>query len=125
MHDLAAADEIAETALRVAAENGGGRVRRVHILLGPRSHLDPLTLREAFEVVAFDSAADGAELEIKKPPATCRCNTCGRIFDSPTWPALCVCGSADVFSDDSSEIAITAIDVEGADPPPDGDTTPG
>lgn len=124
MHDLAAAGDIVDAALRVASENGGVRLRRIHLVLGAKSHIDPDSLRAAFEIVASTTEAAGVELEIEKPPAHCRCRVCGRTFDSPRWPTRCACESLEVFSEDSADLAITAIDVDEALPVAEADCQP-
>jgi len=69
VHDFVLAGEIADVALRTASENGGGRIRRVHVTLARGSHIDPDTLGGAFAMAVSGTAAEGAVLVITHPPA--------------------------------------------------------
>jgi hydrogenase nickel incorporation protein HypA/HybF len=75
MHELAVAEEIVGASLEAIDAHGGGRLERVHVVLGPGNDLDPQVLSEAFVMAAAGTEAAAAVLNVESPPdlcATCR-----------------------------------------------------
>jgi hydrogenase nickel incorporation protein HypA/HybF len=84
MHELSIASAIVDTALRHAA---GRRVTQVSLQVGALRQVVPDSLRFYFEIVARDTACDGARLELEPITAWLRCPTCGHEWD-PAPPAV-------------------------------------
>jgi hydrogenase nickel incorporation protein HypA/HybF len=73
VHEYAIATSLVETALR---HSGGGRVRSVHLRIGPLRQIVPQTLAFAFEIAARDTACEGAQLTQELVPCRLRCAGC-------------------------------------------------
>lgn len=81
MHDIAAAQSIAQTVLEVARAEGATRVERIHLALGAMTMLDPEQLSFWLEQILRGTIAEGAEVAIEHRPLTVRCAACG--FEGP------------------------------------------
>ncbi len=114
MHELSIARSVLDTVLEVAAENGGGRVRKVGVRIGELRQVVKSTLVEAFALWAQGTAADGAVLEIEWVPTVWRCSACARTRPLDDGQGRCPCGSTEardrlVGSDD---LAVTSLDLD-------------
>jgi len=86
-----------EAVLAQAREHGAQRVHRIVLRIGALSGVEPDALRFAFDIVAKDTPADGATLDIDAVPAIARCPDCaldfeadsGFIFACPRCSRLC------------------------------------
>ena len=76
MHELTLSQGIVELALEQAAANGARRVRRVRIAIGALSHVEPEAIDFSFDVVSRGTPAEGARLEIERPPGRAHCIPC-------------------------------------------------
>lgn len=83
--------------LREARARGAARVHRIVLRIGSLSGVEPEALRFAFDVVARDTLAAAATLDIENVPARARCSACqeefgvetGFIFTCPRCGHLC------------------------------------
>jgi hydrogenase nickel incorporation protein HypA/HybF len=62
MHEKALLDDLMGRILAVSAENGGGRVIRIHVWLGALSHFTPEHFREHFLDASAGTVAEGADV---------------------------------------------------------------
>ena len=69
MHEVSVAQSLLATAERSAREAGLARVTRLRVELGPGAGLLPEALTQALEVVARDTLAAGAQVEVGGPGA--------------------------------------------------------
>lgn len=76
MHELALSRSIVDLIREQAAAQGFGRVRTVRLVIGALSHVDPDAIRFGFDAIARGSVADGAVLEIERPPGEAFCMAC-------------------------------------------------
>ena len=86
MHEVGLMQEAVQIALDHAENNGGTRVHRLTIRIGPLAGVEIDALRFAFEVVTQHTAAEGATLHIDPVPVLCWCAPCAREFQ----PTECV-----------------------------------
>lgn len=84
MHELALSRAIVDAALRHAE---GSPVSAVHVRLGALRQAVPESLSFYFEIVARETACEGARLELEPVAALLRCPRCGREWD-PAPPPL-------------------------------------
>jgi hydrogenase nickel incorporation protein HypA/HybF len=110
MHELA----IAEGVLAVALDHARGRpVKRVHLRVGHLRQVVPSALLFSFELVARDTPADGAVLEIDEVPAAGTCRRCGAESDLPAFPFACgACGAFDVRITRGEELQVEWLEVD-------------
>ena len=110
MHELSIASAVLNTALKHA---GDRRVSTVNVRAGRLRQVVPESLRFYFQIVARDTACEGAELELVEIEARLRCRECRQGW-SPTIPAFrCPrCGSAQVEIEAGEELEVDYIEVE-------------
>ncbi|MGO9955205.1 MAG: hydrogenase maturation nickel metallochaperone HypA [Solirubrobacteraceae bacterium] len=110
MHELSLAGGVVNTALRHA---GGQTVTVVSLRVGHMRQVVPDSLRFCFEIVARDTACEGAELRMTEVEVTLECRDCEHGW-SPQGPAFrCPdCGSAAVTVTGGEELLIEYIEVE-------------
>jgi hydrogenase nickel incorporation protein HypA/HybF len=78
MHELSLAESLIELIEDEARKQGFGKVRKIWLEAGALSGVDPEALRFGFEVAAEGSCAEGAALEILRPPGEAWCFACNR-----------------------------------------------
>jgi Zn finger protein HypA/HybF involved in hydrogenase expression len=71
MHEFALAEEIVAASLQAINTHGGGRLKRVHVVVGERNHIDPDILSDAFTMAAAGTDAAAAVLNVETPPNLC------------------------------------------------------
>jgi hydrogenase nickel incorporation protein HypA/HybF len=114
MHELSVATAVLNTALKHAGER---RVSVVNVRVGALRQVVPDSLRFYFEIVARDSACEGATLELEEIAARLQCADCERSW-MPQIPAFrCPdCGSAAVQVTAGEELEVQFIEIEDEEP---------
>ncbi|MGN6380648.1 MAG: hydrogenase maturation nickel metallochaperone HypA [Gaiellales bacterium] len=111
MHELA----IAEALVDVVCEHAAGRrVERVEVRVGHLRQVVPEALEFAFELVARETVAEGAELAIERVPVRIACNACGAESELDWFPLACTrCAGMDVEVIAGQELTVEALEVAG------------
>jgi hydrogenase nickel incorporation protein HypA/HybF len=113
MHELSIADSVLQVALSQAA---GRPIARVGLSVGHLRQVVPQALRFSFELVARDTPADGATLEIEEIPAAGSCRACGAESQMSEFPLHCAaCGGLDVTVIRGEELQVEWLDIEVPD----------
>ena len=86
MHELAIAESIVQIASRHA---NGRRVTKVQLKVGHLRQVVPSALSFSFELVARDTPAAGARLEMEEVPAVGLCRDCGTESRLERFPLQC------------------------------------
>jgi hydrogenase nickel incorporation protein HypA/HybF len=109
MHELSIASAVLNTALK---HSGDRQVTLVNVRVGRLRQVVPSSLEFYFEIVARNTACDGAVLELVEIETRLQCNDCERAW-SPLIPAFrCPdCESADVEVSAGEELEIDFIEV--------------
>lgn len=81
MHEMALAESVVEIVERTAHDAGADRIGLVRLEIGALSHVEPQALRFAFEAVSMGSLAEGATLEIERPPGKAWCHDCSTTVE--------------------------------------------
>ena len=114
MHDIVFSKEIIRAIdEKSAGISNGARVRLVHVLLSPLSHVTPKSLSDAFLQMTRGTELEGIALDVKPLPLKMACAGCGRIFtvNRPTF-SCALCGSSDIRIDDSREFIVESLEAE-------------
>jgi hydrogenase nickel incorporation protein HypA/HybF len=112
MHELSLMDNVLEIATRHARESRATRIHSITLRIGDMSGVAIEALTFAFDVLARDTPAAGAELIIERVPARCRCPDCGAEFDTDTPLAVCTsCGAARATLIQGREIELSSMEV--------------
>lgn len=113
MHEMAIAQGILDIALTSATEHSAGTIRRISLLLGEMTGVEPSALEFCFSALAADTAAAGAELSIKIVPLTACCQVCNTNFAVERYRFSCPqCGSAQVSVTGGRELQVAHLEVE-------------
>lgn len=116
MHEISLAREILRILQEQARMQGFERIHRVHVELGPLSCIDSEALNFAFEAVTVGTLAQGACLELHRPPARGACRRCGHGYtmESLVTPCPRCDGPGRILS--GLEMRVLDLEVSGGDP---------
>lgn len=120
MHEVSLMKNLLSIVDRTAFGEGAGPVRVVHLKIGEMAGVNADALRFAFEVMAKDSVAADAVLEIERVPLSIRCTACGVEFRPGGFVFICTaCGSSEIEILTGREMEVDYIlvgdDAGGAD----------
>jgi len=111
MHELG----ITQNIVAIVSDHAEGRrVKRVVLEIGKLAGVMIDSIRFCFDVVAKDTACEGATLEIDLVEARARCRSCGEIFIQDTPFSACKCGSRSSERLTGEELRIKEYEVEMA-----------
>ena len=114
MHEMGIATEI----VRIVAESIppdmiGCKVARVNLKVGKMAAVVPQSLQFCFEIVAKETAAEGARLEIQEIAVIARCHACEHQWEigEPVFTCpQCQSGTIEMLS--GRELDIDSIELE-------------
>ncbi len=114
MHEIsiveALIDQVRET-LEQAGEKGP--VLKLELSVGRLAGVNCDSVRFAFELLSPGTVAEGAEVVIHQPRATCVCRACGERTEIDELTMQCPrCGSGDISIEGGGELMLQGIDVE-------------
>jgi hydrogenase nickel incorporation protein HypA/HybF len=114
MHEMGIAAEIVRIAVEsIPREMAGSRVVRVNLRVGKLAAVVPESLRFCFEVVAKETAAEGAELEIQEMAVMAQCKGCDHQWEIENTVFSCPqCGSGTIDMLSGRELDIDSIELE-------------
>jgi hydrogenase nickel incorporation protein HypA/HybF len=93
MHELAVAEQIVQIACE---RTGAARITRIVVAVGRLSAVSPDALRFCFDEVTFETAAEGARLDIVETPGRARCRACDAIVELDRPFGRCACSCTDL-----------------------------
>ena len=97
MHELALAQSIVDIVAGEARAQGFARVTRIRLAIGSLAIVEPDALAFGFDAVSRGTAAEGAVLDVDRPPGTGFCAQCGaQVEMSQRGDACPACGSHQV-----------------------------
>jgi hydrogenase nickel incorporation protein HypA/HybF len=109
MHEMG----ITQSIVAIVAEQAAGRkVTRVTLEIGKLAAIMPDAIRFCFDIVAKDSALDGATLDIIEVPGRARCLDCGSNVSLTAIFERCNCGSNRLERISGEELNIKSMEVE-------------
>lgn len=115
MHELSLAMGILGIVADEAQKANAGAVSRVRLCMGDLAGVEPATLSASFELVAEGTVAAGAELVVKRIPATGVCVLCGSAASGAGGRLSCpVCRPGSVRLATGRELYVESIEVEPA-----------
>lgn len=104
MHEIG----MCQAVLKTVEQRADGRsVRRLGVRAGTLLRVVPEAFEQSFEMVATDSVAEGAEIEVTLVPVQVRCRACQAEFTSDEEPLECPsCSSEDLDQDGGDELIL-------------------
>lgn len=113
MHELSLAESLIELIEDEALKQGFGKVRKIRLDAGALSGVDPEALRFGFEVAAQGSCAEGAVLEILRPPGEAWCFACSQSVTVAEYYDGCPhCGGHQLQVTDGQQFQLKELEVE-------------
>ncbi len=112
MHELALAQGIVDLVEGEARAQHFGKVKKIHLVVGALATVESHALLFGFDSVAKGTVAEGAKLELERPPGTARCMSCGG--DVTLWARgePCACGSYQLLVTSGEELRVADLEVE-------------
>ncbi len=116
MHELGLCEGVVQA---VRARAAGRTVSRVALRVGAAHAVDEGSLRQAFELVAAGTEADGASLLVTTVPMQMSCAACGAEASSNDPLAVCPsCGSVEVALAGGDELTLESLTYAPVPSPP-------
>ncbi|HEY5789090.1 MAG TPA: hydrogenase maturation nickel metallochaperone HypA [Gammaproteobacteria bacterium] len=113
MHEMSLAEGILQILEQNSRSQGFARVTRVRLELGRLSHVEPEALAFCFEVVARDTLAAGAVLELLRVDGQGWCEECAASVPIDSHYAACPrCGGYRVATTGGTEMRVKELEVE-------------
>ncbi len=113
MHEIALTESIVEIVAEEARRQGANRVRVVRLQVGAMAHVEPEALRFCFDAVSRGTVAEGAQLDIRRPPGEGWCLDCGKIVPLEERFGACPkCGRRHVQMTSGDELRIEELEVD-------------
>ena len=112
MHELSVCQALVGQLEGVSAANGGGRVERVKLRIGPLSGIEAALLRQAFPLASAGTIAEGAALDIEPSPVVVQCHDCGARSDAAPNRMLCAeCNGFRVRMVSGDELLLASVEL--------------
>lgn len=112
MHEVSLCENIIRQLQDSAEQENFNRVKTIWLEIGKLSHVTAEAMLFAFEMVAKNSLAEGARLEIVNVPARGCCNECGGITAmEQRFDACKACGHYPLSIEAGEEMRIKNIEV--------------
>jgi hydrogenase nickel incorporation protein HypA/HybF len=113
MHEMGIAQNILDIALGAAGKEGASKITRINLVAGELRGIVPMQLTFCFGLVAKDSIASGAYLNVEEMPVSGHCNDCDSDFSIKEYEYVCPkCGSAKIQVTGGTELSIKDIEIE-------------
>jgi hydrogenase nickel incorporation protein HypA/HybF len=113
MHEMGIAQNILEIAVEAASKEGATRITRIDLVAGELRGIVPMQLTFCFGIVARDTIASGAYLNVEEVPVTAHCEDCQADFTVEEYQYLCPkCGSPRIKVTGGTELRVKDIEIE-------------
>ncbi|MFA5876555.1 MAG: hydrogenase maturation nickel metallochaperone HypA, partial [Candidatus Margulisiibacteriota bacterium] len=97
MHEIGLAEDILKKALPLAQKMGLKKISALKVLAGETLLIHPDEFEQAFSMVAANTLAKGAKIELTISPLKAACAKCGSEFSGKTFSPTCQkCGSTNI-----------------------------
>ncbi|ATW24619.1 hydrogenase maturation nickel metallochaperone HypA [Candidatus Formimonas warabiya] len=113
MHEMAIAQGILDIALDHAAQHQAQKVLTISLSIGQMTGVEPEALLFCFNVLAEETIAAAAKLDINILPLVGFCQGCGQEFAVEGYRFFCPsCGSAQVEIISGRELQVAYLEVD-------------
>jgi len=118
LHELSVTQSILEISLRHSQQAGATQVTDIYLIIGQLSSIMDDSVQFYWDIIAQDTAAEGARLHFKRIPAELTCLDCGNIYAPGDGILACPkCQSTRTKIMAGEEFHLDSIDVETAKAP--------
>jgi len=113
VHEMAIARNIVDIALAAAGKANAGRIVRVNVLAGELRGVIPAQLMFCFGLMAENTIASGAHLNLEITPVVGRCRKCEQDFPIKDYSYVCPgCRGQDLDIIGGTELRVRDIEAE-------------
>ena len=113
MHEMGIAQSILDIAIAAAEKEGAQRITRVNVVAGELRGIVPLQFTFCFGVMAENTIASGAHLNLEITPVRGRCRVCEETFIVEDYRYICPkCRGGDIQTVGGTELRLRDIEVE-------------
>ncbi|MCW2242676.1 hydrogenase maturation nickel metallochaperone HypA [Azospirillum canadense] len=113
MHELALSQGIIDVIRDQSAAQGFTRVKTVRLVIGALSHVEPDAIAFGFDAVSRGTVAEGAALEIERPPGEAFCLGCEKPVPLAERSDPCPhCGGHQLVVTGGEELRVKELEVE-------------
>lgn len=117
MHELAITESILEITLRHAQPTQAKRVTDIYLVIGKLASIVDDSVQFYWNMIAKDTAAEGATLHFRRTPAELLCQDCGHRYQTGENDFACPqCGGVHVRVVSGEEFYVEAIEVAQLNP---------
>jgi hydrogenase nickel incorporation protein HypA/HybF len=114
VHELS----ITENLVRILQEQGTSqnftKVLKVHLEIGALSTIEPDSILFCFDIIAKDTIAEGAVLEISRVSAVASCRTCKSQCEINAYGDTCsACGGMELDVLSGKDMIVKNVEVDG------------
>jgi hydrogenase nickel incorporation protein HypA/HybF len=111
MHEAALALSLEALVRDTLKGAGAARAASLQVEIGALSHVEPMALAQAFEIAAKGGPADGARVEISRPPGAAVCMACGATsIIRARGDGCAVCGSHKLLVTGGDEMRLKSVE---------------
>jgi len=97
VHEVSLMKNLLGVVEKTIEKEGGGKVEKIHILIGAMSGVNTDALDFAFEVLSKGTSAEGGVIEYESIPLALKCRECGLISNPKDFIFSCShCDSRDI-----------------------------
>lgn len=112
MHEMAIAQGIIDIAVAAAQKEGAQKITRINVVAGELRGIVPLQLTFCFSVLAEQTIASDAYLNLEITPIKGRCKNCDETFIVKDYQYVCPrCHSQDIQTAGGTELRVRDIEV--------------
>jgi hydrogenase nickel incorporation protein HypA/HybF len=113
MHEMAIAQSLLDIAVAAAEKEGAQRIIRVNVTAGELRGIVPLQFTFCFSLLAENTIASGAYLNLEITPIQGRCRHCEETFVVEEHSYICPrCQGEDIQVISGTELRLTDIEVQ-------------
>lgn len=113
MHELALSQGIVDLIREQAEARGFARVLCVRLVIGALSHVEPDAIEFGFDAVSRGTVAEGARLDIERPPGEAYCLSCEKPVPLAERSDPCpACGGHRLVVTGGDELRVKELEVE-------------
>lgn len=107
------AQNILDIAVEAANKEDAIKITRIDLIAGELRGLVPMQLTFCFGIVAQNTIASGAYLNVQEVPVTAHCEDCGSDFPVEEYQYLCPrCKGVNVRVTGGTELRVKDIEIE-------------
>ena len=113
MHESSVTEALLKLVLEKAAAIGAEKVNRIYLVVGDLTGYVGDSIQFYFDRYSKGTAAEGAEVAVRRIEPRMRCTTCGKLFARVRFSFSCpFCGGAGKVTKIGTEFYIESIEVE-------------